>query len=136
MNNYHSLIGSSGVGAAVAAVLALAVSPAFAADADIEALKKTIAAQQAQLQALQQQLAAQQEALAKLEAHQTAVEDKSKLAAQDQPKVSMTNNRATISSADGRSSIALRALVQADVAHYDQPRSEEHTSELQSQLQL
>jgi phosphate-selective porin OprO/OprP len=113
-------IHSSGIGAAVAAVLTLAASSAFAEDADIEALKKTIAAQQAQLQALQQQLAAQQEALTKLEAHQTAVEDKAKLTAQDQSKVSMTNNRATISSADGRSSIALRALVQADFAHYDQ----------------
>jgi phosphate-selective porin OprO/OprP len=100
--------------------MTLAASPAFAADADIEALKKTIAEQQAQLQALQQQLAAQQEALAKLEAHQTAVEDKTKLTAQDQSKVSMTYSRPTITSADGRSSIAVRAIVQADVAHYDQ----------------
>ena len=43
-----------------------------------------------------------------------------KLIEQDSPKVSMAYNRPTITSADGRSSLAIRAVVQADSAHYSQ----------------
>ena len=44
----------------------------------------------------------------------------SKLGSQEQPKLSLAGSRPTITSADGRSSIALRALVQLDATHYDQ----------------
>lgn len=63
---------------------------------------------------------------AKLDALQKEIDDlkqeqqAAKLTAQDQPKVTMTYNRPTITSADGRSSISLRAMVQADAAFYDQ----------------
>jgi phosphate-selective porin OprO/OprP len=106
----------------------------------LEALQKTLDAQQAQLAAQQQQIEAQKAQIAALQAQQgeapkpeatvaqqQAQIDKlaqaaaqSKVAAQDQPKVSIASNRMTVTSADGRSSIALRALVQADVAHYSQ----------------
>ncbi|HTE42348.1 MAG TPA: porin [Steroidobacteraceae bacterium] len=42
------------------------------------------------------------------------------LSTAEQPKVSINYNRATITSADGRSSIAFRALMQADAGYYDQ----------------
>jgi phosphate-selective porin OprO/OprP len=63
---------------------------------------------------------------AKLDALQKEIDDlkqaqqAAKLTAQEQPKEAMNYNRATITSADGRSSIAFRALVQADAAYYDQ----------------
>ena len=41
-----------------------------------------------------------------------------KLAAQDAPRVTLNNARPTITSADGRSSIAIRSVVQLDAAHY------------------
>src|SRR4030095_12507248 len=43
---------------------------------------------------------------------------RSRRAAQDAPRVSFNNARPTISSADGRSSISLRSVVQVDAAHY------------------
>lgn len=43
-----------------------------------------------------------------------------KLAAQESPRVQMNATRPTITSADGRSSVALRVNVQADVAQHDQ----------------
>jgi len=43
-----------------------------------------------------------------------------KLIEQDSPRVSMAYNRPTITSADGRSSLAVRTVVQADSAHYSQ----------------
>ena len=129
----------------VALTLLVAAAPLQAApkptvQQQLEALQKTLDAQQAQLVAQQQQIEAQQAQIAVLQARQgeapkpdvavaqqQAQIDKlaqaaaqSKVAMQDQPKVSIANNRMTVTSADGRSSIALRALVQADVAHYSQ----------------
>jgi phosphate-selective porin OprO/OprP len=49
-------------------------------------------------------------------------QQKAKLQAQEQPRVQLNNNRLAITSADGRSSIAFRALVQADAAYYDQDK--------------
>ncbi len=42
------------------------------------------------------------------------------LAAQEQPKTTLNGNRLSVTSADGRSSLAVRALVQMDAAHYSQ----------------
>lgn len=72
---------------------------------DIDALRDAIAKQQALLDAQQKQLDALQAA---------------KLASQDAPRWSMNYGRPTLTSADGRSSLSLRALVQADYAHYAQ----------------
>jgi phosphate-selective porin OprO/OprP len=127
--------------AAVAPLQAAAPKPTV--QQQLEALQKTLEAQQAQLAAQQQQIEAQKSQIAALQAQQGAAAkpdavaaqqqaqiDKlaqgatqAKIAAQDQPKLSIANNRMTVTSADGRSSIALRALVQADVAHYSQDSS-------------
>jgi phosphate-selective porin OprO and OprP len=45
---------------------------------------------------------------------------KQKIAAQDAPKLTFVAGRPTITSADGRSWISLRAVVQLDAAHYEQ----------------
>ena len=45
---------------------------------------------------------------------------KQKIAAQDAARLSFVAGRPTITSADGRSSISLRAVVQLDAAHYEQ----------------
>lgn len=107
-----------------ASILIVAAAPLQAADSPsvqqrLEALQKVLDAQQAQLAAQQQQIEAQK---AQIDQLAQAVAQ-SKLAAQDQPKASLANNRLTVTSADGRSSIAVRALVQADVAHYSQVSS-------------
>ena len=78
---------------------------------------------QQQLQALQQTLEAQQAQLAKQQQQIEKLEQgtvQTKLAAQEQPKLSSSGSRPTLTSADGRSAIALRALVQLDAAHYSQ----------------
>jgi phosphate-selective porin OprO/OprP len=64
------------------------------------------------IETLQAQLDSQQKKLKTLESEE--------LIEQDAPKVSITYNRPTITSADGRSSLAIRAVVQADSAHYSQ----------------
>jgi phosphate-selective porin OprO/OprP len=74
-------------------------------DPQLEAMRQQIAALQAQLDA-------QKEQLSKLEA--------SRLSSQDAPRWTMAYGRPTISSADGQSTLFLRALVQGDYAHYGQ----------------
>jgi phosphate-selective porin OprO/OprP len=131
---------------AVVAALSAAETPALAAsntaspvEEQIQALRELVERQQAQLDEQQRQLAAQRTELDQLRTSQTqvvaaptpadagprldAIErtlEQSKVAAQDNPKVRMNANRATITSADGRSSIAVRANVQLDYGHYDQ----------------
>jgi len=56
------------------------------------------------------------ELVAKLEAQETSA----KLAKQDQPSWSIANGRPTITSSDGRFSLALRTLAQYDAAYYMQ----------------
>src|SRR5262245_44452510 len=109
--------------AIVAALAGLATVPAFAADPalekQVEALRASIAEQRAQLEAQAKLLEAQQaqlEALTKQLAQPKAPAEAPKLAAQEAPKVTFANNRPTIASADGRSSIAVRANVQLDGA--------------------
>jgi len=121
------MIRSNNLRAAIAVVLfGLAGAPAFAEDAalqkEVEALRAAMAEQRAQLEAQAKLLEAQQaqlEALTrKLEPLKVAAQEPPKLAAQEAPKVSFTNNRPTITAADGRSSIAVRANVQMDGALY------------------
>jgi len=117
-----------------------AATPKPTVQQQLEALQKTLEAQQAQLAAQQQQIEAQRAEIAALQAQQAAparadpavaqqqaeidklaqAAAQSRLSAQEQPKLSIANNRLAVTSADGRSSIALRALVQADMAHYSQ----------------
>jgi phosphate-selective porin OprO and OprP len=105
--------------AAIVAVLAVMVThPAFADDtalqAQVEALRASIAQQRAQLEAQAKLLEAQQ---AQLEAL-TQQLGQSKVATQETPKLTFNNNRPSITSSDGRSSIAFRTNVQLDGAMY------------------
>jgi phosphate-selective porin OprO/OprP len=114
---------SLGVGAAVALALLTSAHSAGAADdaaltAQVEALRASIAAQRVQLEAQAKLLEAQQ---AQLEAL-TKQLGQSKIATQEVPKVAFANNRPTITAADGRSSIAVRANVQLDGAMYGEDR--------------
>ncbi|MGE0116064.1 MAG: OprO/OprP family phosphate-selective porin [Steroidobacteraceae bacterium] len=74
-------------------------------DAEIGKLQQAIEQQQVQLDAQQQQL-------------QNLLQ--AGLSSQDEPRWSMAYGRPTLSSGDGRSTLAIRALVQADSAHYSQ----------------
>ena len=104
--------------AAVCGALLGVTSPVFADDAalaaQVDALRTAINEQRAQLESQAKLLEAQQ---AQLEAL-TRQLAQSKIAALEVPKVALSGNRLTITSADGRSSIALRANVQLDSAHY------------------
>lgn len=129
-------------GLTLAILATLAATPAFGAsgqtvEEQIQALRQVVESQQVQLDEQKRQLAAQQAELERLRTGPGAapaappdvgprienVEQavaKSKLDAQDSPKVSMNANRVTVTSPDGRSSLALRANVQLDMAQYDQ----------------
>ena len=120
--------------AIVLALAGLTTVPAFADDAalqkqveqlraameaqraQLEAQAKLLAEHQAQLEALTQQL--QQPKVA--DAPKPAAQEPPKLAVQEAPKVTFANNRPTITSADGRSSIAIRSNVQLDGAMHNQ----------------
>ena len=120
----------------IASALLIASPAGFAAKApsiqqQLEAMQKALAEQQAQLEAQRKQLAEQQAELQALRSAVPAEEQKkqevqqlqadiSKLSSQEAPKWSISNGRPTITSADGRSSLSIRALVQADVGHYSQ----------------
>ena len=113
-----------------ALVAALVSSPVFAAsdpaaiEQQLNALQQALAKQQEQLAQQQQEIERLRQQLAASSSGGAAVEQiaddvqQAKLAAQDAPRVTMTSARPTISSADGRSSIALRSVVQLDAAHY------------------
>src|SRR6476619_3666253 len=100
--------------AAIFAALACAASRSYADDsslqAQVEALRASITEQRAQLEAQARLLEAQQ---AQLEAL-TRQLGQSQVPAQEAPKVTFNNSRPTISSGDGRSSIAIRTNVQLD----------------------
>jgi phosphate-selective porin OprO and OprP len=129
------------------AALTLASSVSLAAKApsvqqQIQALQKMLEEQQAQLEAQRKQLVEQQAELQALRASAAPVDkqkteqqvaqiqadvdklaqnaDRVKLSAQEAPRWTLANGRPTITSADGRSSLSVRALVQADLGHYDQ----------------
>lgn len=104
---------------AVAALCGLASIPAFADDPALEqqvqALRTSIAEQRAQLEAQARLLEAQQ---AQLEALTKQLAQSKAPPATEAPKVAFNSNRPTISSADGSSSISVRANVQLDGAMY------------------
>jgi phosphate-selective porin OprO/OprP len=115
---------SNSLRAAVALALALAVGPAFADDA---ALKAEIDALRAQMQEQAKLLEAQQKKLEeltqKLEASQARElvaepAEPARATTPDSPKLAINNVRPVMTSADGKSSIALRANVQMDGALY------------------
>ena len=137
------------VGLYLACAIAACLSPVHAASGtttvqqQLETMQKALEAQQAQLAAQQHEIEAQRAEINALRGQQSAAASakpdpaieqqqqvairnleqaaaQAKLSAQDQPKLSFTGNRPMITSADGRSSIALRALVQLDAAHYYQ----------------
>jgi phosphate-selective porin OprO and OprP len=105
--------------AIVAALTGLASSPALAEDPtlekQVEALRASIAEQRAQLEAQARLLEAQQ---AQLEALTKQLGQQPKAPPQEAPKLALNNGRATITAADGASSIAIRANVQLDGAMY------------------
>jgi phosphate-selective porin OprO and OprP len=110
---------STSLRAAVALTLGLAVTPSFAEDA---ALKAEIEALRAQMQAQAKLLEAQQarldELTKKLTASTEAPAAPAKATAAEAPKLALSNTRPVITSADGKSSLALRANVQMDSALY------------------
>lgn len=115
--------------AALLVVLASLTPPAAHADdpaleAQVEALRAAIAEQRAQLEAQAKLLEAQQKQLEELTARlaQEPREPAPAPAAPQGPRLTFSHNRPTISSADGHSSLALRANVQLDGARYGESK--------------
>jgi phosphate-selective porin OprO/OprP len=110
---------STSLRAAVALALGLAVTPSFADDA---ALKAEIDALRTQMQEQARLLAAQQakleELTKKLQASAETPAPAKAAAAPEAPKVAFANGRPVITSADGKSSLAFRAVAQMDGALY------------------
>ncbi len=104
--------------AAVALALGLALTPAFADDAalkaEIDALRAQMEAQAKLLQTQQAKLEELTKKLAENAAGPAAPATPAKPA--DGPKLVLNNSRPTITSADGKSSIAFRSNVQLDAA--------------------
>ncbi len=131
MNKALKIMGALALGCMSAAGLGAApVAPTSLAQR-LDAMQKTLEAMQSQLVVQQQQIAAQQAALEALrtqqaEQQQPAIDrleqanTQSRLAAQEQPKISYPGSRLTVSSFDGRSSITVRGVAQVDMAHYSQ----------------
>ena len=107
---------------------ALAASDKAAVEQQLNALQQALARQQEQLaqqqreiDRLRQQLAASSSVATPMAVQQIAEDvQQAKLAAQDAPRVTFNNARPTITSADGRASIAFRSVMQLDAAHYDE----------------
>jgi phosphate-selective porin OprO/OprP len=104
---------------------ALAASDTAAIEQQLQVLQQALAKQQEQLARQQQEIERLREQLAASPSAGSATVEQvahdvqqAKLAAQDAPRVTMTSARPTISSADGRTSISLRSVVQVDAAHY------------------
>jgi phosphate-selective porin OprO/OprP len=97
---------------------ALLAAPAFADDtalaAEVDKLRVALAEQRAQIEAQGKLLEAQ---AAQLEAL-TQKLGASKASSQEAPKLAFNNSRPTVTSADGRTSFAVRANVQLDSAIY------------------
>jgi len=120
--------------ALVVLVLALLAARAQAepsVEERFDQLQRALEAQRAESERQQRQLEAQAAELAELRkqvaeggtaevAELKQEMQEAKLAAQEAPRVSLVAGRPTITSADGRSSISLRSVVQLDAAHYDQ----------------
>jgi phosphate-selective porin OprO/OprP len=91
---------------------------------EVEALRAAIAEQRAQLESQARLLEAQQARLdaltQKLVQADPQAQPKAAPAAIESPKLALNNSRPTITSADGKSSVALRTIVQFDGARYEQ----------------
>jgi phosphate-selective porin OprO/OprP len=113
-----------------ALLAALVSSPVFAAsdpaaiEQQLNALQQALVKQQEQLAQQQQEIERLRQQVAASSSGGAAVEQiaddvqQAKLAALDAPRVTMSSARPTISSADGRTSISLRSVVQLDAAHH------------------
>lgn len=106
-------------------VLAGFAGPALAAPADdlarrLEALEKNLAAQSRQLQQQQELIEAQAAQIQDLKRTASATTADLRKAADEAPKLAVANGRPTFSSGDGKTTIALRALLQYDAAYYAQ----------------
>ncbi len=113
--------------AVLAALLGIAGAPAFADDAalakEVAALRAALTEQRAQLESQAKLLEAQQARLDALTQKLALAEPQPQPKAatgQESPKLSLNNSRPTVTSADGRSSVALRTIVQWDGAKYRQ----------------
>lgn len=109
-----ALLAGGGV-AAAAATPAAATTPVAADTAPPRAGSDT----DARIEALQQAMTKMQAEIDALRAEQ----QRAKLQAQDAPRPTQNGARFGFSSADGRNTLALRAVVQADAAHYVQDRA-------------
>ena len=111
---------------AVALALGLAAAPSFAEDAalksEVDALRTAIAEQRAQMEAQAKLLEAQQAKLDELTRRLQAVAETpappAKIAATEAPRMTFNNGRPMFTSADGKSSMAIRAIAQMDAALY------------------
>lgn len=106
---------------AITSIASLLASAATAAPADgvegqIQALRQMVEQQQTQLAAQQRQLEAQRIEIDALERQFV----QAKVADQDAPVLRMNGGRMAVTTADGRSSLAVRTNVQLDYGHYDQ----------------
>jgi phosphate-selective porin OprO/OprP len=128
-------------GVAAAALVSFAPLSVQAADSksmqkQLDELQQAVAAQKAQLEAQQKMLEQQAAIIEQLKQQQAQSGaaapdnaaalaelqkkfDEQKIKQQDSPKVSMSNGRPTISSADGRYTFSPRAIVHMDVAKHD-----------------
>lgn len=112
------------------AVLVLALAAATAPAAERQAPETSaIAAIQQQLEALQSTLAEQQRALelqaAEIQRLREQLEqqkDAEQSATPEAPRITTTGPRPTVASADGRNTLAPRAVVQLDLADYEEDR--------------
>jgi len=89
----------------------------------LERLERELEAQREENERQREQLEGQRQELEEQGADDAQLKQevqKQKISAQDSAKLSLVGGRPTITSADGRSSISLRAVVQLDAAHYDQ----------------
>ena len=118
-------ISHAAIVAALISSPALAASDKAAVEQQLNALQQALARQQEQLaqqqreiDRLRQQLAASSSVATPMAVQQIAEDvQQAKLAAQDAPRVTFNNARPTITSADGRASIAFRSVMQLDAAH-------------------
>lgn len=115
--------------AVLAALLGISGAPALADDSalakEVEALRAAMAEQRTQLEAQAKLLEAQQAQLEALTQRLTAgpAEAQPKPGAgPEAPKLALTISRPSVTSADGRTSVALRTIVQFDGAKYQQDR--------------
>jgi phosphate-selective porin OprO and OprP len=116
----------------ICAPAALAQSHGGSVQEQLQALHEAVQAQQSQLAQQQELLQAQAAEIEKLRQelqarpHDSAIEDlqrsanNARLEAQDAPRIAMSSGRPTITSSDGRSSLAVRAVVQLDMAEHSE----------------